>query len=61
MNQTIIKRAYEAGDKEAVIDAYLDVLDYEKEITDDSVFAIVLDSMSFGEAIDHVLFGHVKE
>jgi len=61
LNQSIISKAYEAADSETVIDAYLDVLDYDKELTDDSVFAKVLDSVSFEESIDHVLFGHVKE
>lgn len=46
-----------------MIDAYLDILDYEKELegADASFFEKVLESMSYDEAIDHVLFGHVKE
>ena len=28
LNKTVIEKAYEAGDKETVIDAYLDILDY---------------------------------
>ena len=59
----MIERAYEAGDKETVISAYLDILDYEEELAgvDETFFAKVLESMSYEEAIDHVLFGHVKE
>ena len=63
LNKTVIERAYEAGDKETVISAYLDILDYEEELAgvDETFFAKVLESMSYEEAIDHVLFGHVKE
>ena len=46
-----------------VIDAYLDILDYNKELkdADQDFFNKVLESMSYEEAIDHVLFGHIKE
>ena len=58
----MIEKAFEAGDKEVVIDAYLDILDYDQELKeDDSVFTKVLESMSYTEIIDHVLFGHIKE
>lgn len=58
----VINRAFEAGDKDVVIDAYLDILDYDKELENDgSVLTKVLESMSYKEAIDHVLFGHLKE
>jgi len=43
-----------------VIDAYLDVLDYKTDLND-SAFVKVLESASLVEAVDHVLFGHVKE
>ena len=63
LNRTVLERASEAGDKETVIEAYLDVLDYEKELegAEASLFEKVLESMTYEEAIDHVLFGHVKE
>ena len=62
-HSTIINRAFEAGDKETVIAAYLDILDYDKEFgsRDGTVFKQVLESMSYQEAVDHVLFGHLKE
>lgn len=46
-----------------MIDAYLDILDYDEELAgvDASFFEKVLESMSYAEAIDHVLFGHIKE
>jgi len=43
-----------------VIEAYLDVLDYSV-IVDNGVFTQVLESMSFSDHIDHVLFGHVMD
>ena len=60
---TIINEAFEAGDKETVIEAYLDILDYERELAgnDGTVFKQVLESMTYEEATDHVLFGHIKE
>ena len=63
LNKTVIEKAFEAGDKETVIEAYLDILDYEQELkgADQSLFESVLESMSYEEAIDHVLFGQVKE
>ena len=63
LNKTVIEKAYEAGDKETVIDAYLDILDYDSELSgvDAGFFEKVLESMSYEEAIDHVLFGHIKE
>jgi len=41
----------------------MDILDYAKELegADDSIFSKVLESMTYEEAIDHVLFGHIKE
>ena len=56
----ILDAAFFNKDKVTVIDAYLDVLDYTTELNDDS-FVKVLESTGFREAIDHVLFGHVKE
>ena len=46
-----------------MIDAYLDILDYKRELegVDQSFFMKVLDSITYEEAIDHVLFGHVME
>lgn len=32
LNATIIDKAYEAGDKETVMAAYIDVLDYKREV-----------------------------
>lgn len=63
LNRTVIEMAYEAGDKETVIDAYLDILDYKEELAgvEASFFEKVLESMSYEEAIDHVLFGHIQE
>ena len=62
-HSAIINRAFEAGDKETAIHAYLDILDYDKELgsSDGTVLKQVLESMSYQEAIDHVLFGHIKE
>ena len=62
-HSTIIDRAFEAEDKETVIDAYLDILDYDREFSgsDGTTFRQVLESMSYTESTDHVLFGHVKE
>ena len=56
----ILDAAFFNKDKVTVIDAYLDVLDYKTELNDDS-FVKVLETTGFREAIDHVLFGHVKE
>ena len=61
LNATIIDQAYAAGDKETVLEAYLDVLDYKREITKRETFVKVLDSMEFEKFIDHVTFGHIKE
>lgn len=55
----IIKLAHKNGDKQIVIDAYLDCMDYKK--LSDETFTMVLESMSYEEHIDHVLFGHVTE
>lgn len=60
LHQLIIDKAFEAGDKQTVIDAYLDVLNYKTELMD-GAFVKVLESLSSSEAIDHVLLGHVKE
>jgi hypothetical protein len=43
-----------------VIDAYLDVLDYKREIAKPVTLMRVLESMSYDETIDHVLFNHVQ-
>lgn len=56
----MIDQAFANQDKETVVEAYLDTLDYAKELND-SAFVKVLESVSFEEAIDHVLYGHVKE
>ena len=63
LNKTVIEKAYEADDKKTVMQAYLDILDYDKELgdADASFFHKVLESMSYEEVIDHVLFGHIKE
>ena len=63
LNRIVIEQAIQNQDKETVIDAYLDILDYERELegVDQSFFSNVLESMTYEEAIDHVLFGHVKE
>ena len=63
LNKIVIEKAHAAGDKETVIRAYLDILDYGKELegADASLFESVLESMSFSEAIDHVFFGQIKE
>lgn len=45
-HQLIIDEAFKAGDKKTVIDAYLDVLDYNKDL-EDSAFVKVLESSSF--------------
>lgn len=58
-HQLIIDQASENQDNQTVIDAYLDCLDYS--VLDDSTYVKVLDCLSFDEAIDHVLVGHVKE
>lgn len=59
-NQLVIDQAFENQDSETVIDAYLDTLDYAKELNDET-FVKVLESASFEESVDHVLYGHVKE
>ena len=63
LNRTVIEQAFEAGDKELVIEAYLDILDYTTELAgvDSTFFVNVLESMTYAEAVDHVLFGHLKE
>ena len=59
---TVIHKAFAAGDKANVINAYLDILDYDRELNYDStVLQKVVECISYSEAIDHVLFGHVKE
>ena len=60
LHQFLIDKAFANGDHSTVIDVYLDVLDYKTELQD-SAFVKVLESASTKEAIDHVLFGHVKE
>lgn len=59
----MIDQAFTNEDKETVIDAYLDILDYSRELegVDAAFFEKVLESMTYEEAIDHVLLGHVKE
>jgi hypothetical protein len=59
-NQLVIDEAFKADDYQTVIEAYLDTLDYTKDLQD-SAFVKVLESSGFAEAIDHVLFGHVKD
>ena len=63
LNRTVIEQAHENGDKETVVDAYLDILDYNSELegVDAGFFGKVLEAISYEEAVDHVLFGHVKE
>jgi hypothetical protein len=61
LHATIIDKAFEMGDKETVISAYLDVLDYKRELIKRDSFVKVLDSMDYSKYIDHVLFGHLKE
>ena len=61
LNATFIAKAFEAGDKETVIAAYLDILDYNREISSRSTFVHVLNSMEFSKHIDHLLFGHIRE
>ena len=60
LHQTVIDKAFESGDKETVIEAYLDVLNYKSQLSD-GAFVKVLESSSLVEVVDHVLFGHVKE
>ncbi len=61
LHEAIIAAAFTNGDKDTVIDAYLDVLDYTNEIYKQETFFKVLESMDYKEVTDHVLFGHVKE
>jgi len=61
LNSTIIEHAFAADDKETVIAAYLDVLDYKREIRELDTFNKVLESMDYSKSIDHVLFGHLKD
>lgn len=58
-HQFIIDQAHAAEDKETVVDAYLDCLDYNW--LDNSAFEKVFEAISFEESIDHVLVGHLKE
>ena len=45
-----------------MINAYLDILDYDKELAyDGTILQKVAECISYSEAIDHVLFGHVRE
>ena len=59
IHSKIIEMASENEDKETVIDAYLDCIDYSA--LDDSVFSRVAEAMSYEECTDHVLFGHLKD
>ncbi len=61
LHEAIIAAAFANGDKDTVIDAYLDVLDYASEITKEETFFKVLECMDYKEVTDHVLFGHLKE
>ena len=61
LNATIIDKAFNEGDSETVIAAYIDVLDYTREVTSETTLTQVLDSMSYSKHIDHVLFGHLKD
>lgn len=58
-HQRIIDLAHENSDPTTVIDAYLDCLDYRW--LDDSAFVKAMEAVSYDEAIDHVLVGHLKE
>ena len=60
LNEYVIFRAFKNEDPETVIEAYLDVLDYKKEIKFKKTLYQVLESMSYDESIDHVLFNHVQ-
>ena len=62
-HKMIIEAASAKGDKQTVIDAYLDVLDYSATANeiDDSSFYSVFEAVSFKETVDHVLVGHLKE
>ena len=63
LNRIVIEKAYEAEDKKTVIQAYLDILNYDVELgkADATFFSKILESMSYEEVVDHVLFGHIKE
>lgn len=61
LNGTIIDKAFAANDKETVIAAYIDVLDYKRELPQRDSYVKVLESMDYSKYIDHVLFGHIKE
>jgi hypothetical protein len=61
LNATIIEHAFASKDKETVIAAYLDVLDYKRELREPDTFVKVLESMDYSKCIDHVLFGHLKD
>lgn len=61
LNATIIEHAFAANDKDTVIAAYMDVLDYKRELREVETFTKVLESMDYSKYIDHVLFGHLKE
>lgn len=61
LNATIIEHAFAANDKDTVIAAYLDILDYKREIRELEAFTKVLESMDYSKCVDHVLFGHLKD
>ena len=61
MHENLIALAFQNGDKDTVIEAYLDILDYKTEITKQQTFEKVLECMNFVEVTDNVLFGHIKD
>ena len=61
MHENIIDLAFQNGDKDTVIEAYLDILDYKTEITKPQTFEKVLECMNFVEVTDNVLLGHIKD
>ena len=60
-NEFMIERAFEEGDKETVIKAYLNVLLHDKEITKKETYEKVLESMDNETTVDNVLFYDLKK
>ena len=60
-HEFLIEKAFEQEDKETVINAYLDILWHEKEIKKQSTYKKVLDSMTFDESVDNVLYFDLKK
>lgn len=44
-----------------MIAAYVDILDYKREVETQSTLLNVLEAMEYSKFIDHVLFGHLRE